>query len=255
MAKRRISLRQKITVALILGFFFLAASIVSVVNYLLYNSLYQSTIEQGFSIGSTLAKTSGDLILDNDVILLNQRITYLKEFESVSYVLIENDQREIISDTFNKNIPSEIRKLAWQYSDNIGIQDSLINYTDLSGNKEEVYEILCPVEEGQAGFVRIGMYKKFIDNQINKTLIFILSVIVIALIFGVIVALVLVKSITTPLIYLKEAADKISLGDMESSIHASTNDEIGDLSEAVERMRESLKAAIERLKKRQSMRI
>jgi HAMP domain-containing protein len=46
---------------------------------------------------------------------------------------------------------------------------------------------------------------------------------------------------------LKELADKVSMGDLETSVAIESNDEIGDLAHSLERMRASLKAAMGRL--------
>jgi HAMP domain-containing protein len=53
-----------------------------------------------------------------------------------------------------------------------------------------------------------------------------------------------------PIVALTQAADRISLGELETPITSDQNNELGDLAGAVERMRVSLKTAIERLRKR-----
>ena len=256
MAKKgRLGLKAKFTIYLLVLFFIVGAGILSLTFYNAQNSLKAELIQRGFSIGSTLAKTSGDLILDEDIVLLNQRVNYAKEFTSVSYVIIENDENRILADTFNKNVPSEISALKRSVSESETVKiDTLITYT-YAGNPETVYEVLCPVEEGIIGYVRVGLYKNYIDEQIYQSVIFVLIAILVALILGVVSSYIMVRKITEPLIYLTESADKISLGDINYSIETKSTDEIGDLGQAIERMRESLKAAIDRLKKRQSMRI
>ena len=66
----------------------------------------------------------------------------------------------------------------------------------------------------------------------------------------IIAALYLSNKLTKQLLYLTTAADKISMGDLESIVRVEAKDEIGDLANAIERLRESLKAAIERLKRK-----
>ncbi|MFW6080362.1 MAG: HAMP domain-containing protein [Desulfosalsimonas sp.] len=50
--------------------------------------------------------------------------------------------------------------------------------------------------------------------------------------------------------YLTEAADRISVGDLEAEIEVRTRDEIGSLAEAISRMQDSLRFSIERLRRR-----
>lgn len=58
------------------------------------------------------------------------------------------------------------------------------------------------------------------------------------------------RQITEPLGRLLKAADDISMGNLSRPVHADRNDEIGDLAQALERMRQSLEAAMERLRRR-----
>jgi len=52
--------------------------------------------------------------------------------------------------------------------------------------------------------------------------------------------------------YLTEAADRISVGDLDTEIRIKSNDEIGNLADAISRMQDSLRFSIERLKRRRS---
>lgn len=58
------------------------------------------------------------------------------------------------------------------------------------------------------------------------------------------------RRITGPLERLVEVADAISLGDLTRPVRMERNDEIGDLAQALERMRLSLEAAMDRLRRR-----
>lgn len=50
--------------------------------------------------------------------------------------------------------------------------------------------------------------------------------------------------------YLTEAADRISVGDLEAEIEVTSKDEIGNLADAISRMQDSLRFSIERLRRR-----
>jgi HAMP domain-containing protein len=63
-------------------------------------------------------------------------------------------------------------------------------------------------------------------------------------------ALIFSRSISKSIIRLTEAADTISLGEFDVPVQKKSNDELGDLAEALERMRLSLRAAVERLRRR-----
>jgi len=70
-----------------------------------------------------------------------------------------------------------------------------------------------------------------------------------AAILGVALAWWVIRSVTRPVRRLVEVADNISMGDLDMPIEVTSRDEIGELQESIERMRVSLKTALERLKK------
>jgi len=71
--------------------------------------------------------------------------------------------------------------------------------------------------------------------------------------FIVIIGLIIViygYRLTRNIQYLTEAADRISVGDLEAEIEIKSNDEIGSLADAISRMQDSLRFSIERLRRR-----
>ncbi|TEU17855.1 MAG: HAMP domain-containing protein [Anaerolineales bacterium] len=70
-----------------------------------------------------------------------------------------------------------------------------------------------------------------------------------AAILGAALAWGITRSVTRPVRRLVEVADNISMGDLDLPIEVTSRDEIGELQESIERMRVSLKTALERLKK------
>ena len=80
-----------------------------------------------------------------------------------------------------------------------------------------------------------------------------LSLIVVGLCLVVIVFLTFwfSRTMIRPIIHLTRAANRISMGDLDTRVEVSSRDEVGVLAESFSRMQESLKAAITRLRKRQ----
>ncbi len=74
----------------------------------------------------------------------------------------------------------------------------------------------------------------------------------IALVLGAaaVLTLLFARSISSAIVRLTEAADTISLGEFDVPVQRKSNDELGDLAEALERMRISLRSALERLRRR-----
>ncbi len=86
-------------------------------------------------------------------------------------------------------------------------------------------------------------------NTQTTTLLLVASFTIAAAILGVTLAWWVIRSVTRPVRRLVEVADNISMGDLDTSIEVTSRDEIGELQESIERMRVSLKTALERLKK------
>jgi methyl-accepting chemotaxis protein len=74
----------------------------------------------------------------------------------------------------------------------------------------------------------------------------------VALVIATASSYVISRGITRAARHLSAAAESMSRGDLDVAIEVKTGDEMQDLAEALERMRASLKAAIERLRRRTS---
>ncbi|MCI0470390.1 MAG: MCP four helix bundle domain-containing protein [Candidatus Aminicenantes bacterium] len=89
-----------------------------------------------------------------------------------------------------------------------------------------------------------GMRNDVKSSQ-SRGLLITIIIAVIAMFTGILLAVVFGRSITRPITHLTAAADGISKGDISRAVTRESADEIGDLAEAFERMRISLKVMIE----------
>ena len=74
----------------------------------------------------------------------------------------------------------------------------------------------------------------------------------VSLIVVILITSLYARTIVKPIIHLTEVADRISLGDLDTKIEIRSSDEVGMLAESFDRMQESLRAAIERLRKKRT---
>jgi methyl-accepting chemotaxis protein len=58
------------------------------------------------------------------------------------------------------------------------------------------------------------------------------------------------QRLTSKIKSLTNVAEKISVGDMDAEVNVQSKDELGDLSEAINRMQASIRLSIERLRRR-----
>ncbi|WP_034384772.1 HAMP domain-containing protein [Deinococcus sp. YIM 77859] len=98
--------------------------------------------------------------------------------------------------------------------------------------------------------IAVGVPTNEADANLRNTLLLVLGVSLLALILAAVLALRATRRVVQPIERLVQAADAISMGDLTRPVQADRNDEIGDLAQALERMRLSLEAAMERLRRR-----
>jgi len=87
-------------------------------------------------------------------------------------------------------------------------------------------------------------------RNLRNTLLLVLGVSLLALALAAALAVRAARLVVQPIEQLVKVADAISMGDLSKPVQASRNDEIGDLAQALERMRLSLSSAMERLRRR-----
>jgi methyl-accepting chemotaxis protein len=121
----------------------------------------------------------------------------------------------------------------------------------------EYYTSMVPVQSSDqqqgtktVGHIGVAIKQDWFTAIVRRVQLTILIVSLLALALAVAGAVVAAQRLTRPIIELTEAANRISLGELDVPIGVTTDDEIGTLGEALDRMRISLKQAIERLRKR-----
>jgi len=247
-----LSLRWKISGILLLSNLFLGILLVIIVNSNVTSSLETELIERGRTVATDIARFSAPQIIDSDEVGLKQIITksLSSSSESMEYIIIYDENYQILTDTYNAQVPIEIAQK--RIEDRVTDIPEIINIPALN---VACYDIIVPVEDGDVGYVRTGMKTGYIEEKVAKSINFIIVTIALVTLIGILITYFLAARITSPIIYLTERANEISKGKLEEKIVADTNDEIKYLAEAVERLRESLNLALVRLKKHQSQRV
>jgi HAMP domain-containing protein len=246
-----LSLRWKISGILVLSNLILGLIIVIIVNQTVSENLSKELIERGRTIALNLAQYSAEQIMDEDVVGLRQLITGSLSFESVAYILIQSSEDSVLVDTYNGDIPQELLQKS---NSNVDL-DKLPELVYIREADMECFDIWEPVEEGDLGYIRIGMKKAYIDELVYQTNLILISAIFGITLLGILVVLFLANRIIKPILYLTARADDISKGELEEKVSVGTNDEIESLGQALERLRESVKIALDRLKKQQTLRM
>jgi HAMP domain-containing protein len=98
--------------------------------------------------------------------------------------------------------------------------------------------------------IAVGVSNTEAAANLRNTLLLVLGVSLLALALAAALAVRAARRVVQPIERLVKVADAISMGDLSRPVMAGRNDEIGDLAQALERMRLSLESAMERLRRR-----
>ncbi len=241
---------------IIIGATLFGFGITFLVVKLVSDSLQTELTERGKAIATTLSKQSERPLVGDDEVDIQNLVDISSRFTAVSYVYITDKDKKVAAQKFKIGSYNQ-RQVIQENVIPAAKSDYKIDLTKVQNVNEkgetveiENYEISAPIGETVLGYAYVGMSRKYMDDIIGYTAWVVGGVLTVGVLIMIIAALYLSNKLTKQLLYLTTAADKISMGDLESIVKVEAKDEIGDLANAIERLRESLKAAIERLKRK-----
>ena len=241
---RRVSLKWKIGgtftgVMLILGILSLVAV------YQLTSSALRDQLEQRVLVmANNLSDAAAGHIVGKNLLALHALASKVTRLDGVAYAFIEDSKGEIVTHTTPGTFPPELH----QGLPSPGQRQ--VYRRELSWGGKTVYETAVPVLEGQVGSVHVGFWEDAVEKEIQRALFPLMGIIALVPLVGALLSFVLAHWIVRPIVGLTKVADKVTMGDLETSVSGKcvkSRDEIGDLARSLERMRSSLKAAMLRL--------
>ena len=240
---RRRSLRWKIGgtfagVMLVLGIF-----VIAVVYQLTQRTVRDQLDQRVLVLANNLGDAAAGYIVAGNILALNVLAQKYTLLDGVAYVFIEDATGEIVAHTLG-GFPEELR----QEAPVKGERQAHRRKVSLGG--KTVYETSLPVLEGQAGKVHVGFWDDAVQKEIQRAVLPLIAILAGVPLVGAFLAFVVAHWIVVPIVGLTQVADKVTMGDLETSVSGDCvkcGDEIGELARSLERMRSSLKAAMLRL--------
>lgn len=194
--------------------------------------------QRALDIATNLGDSAAGQILKGGVLELYALVTKYSLLPGVVYTLIRNGKGEVIAHSLG-TLPPELRA-----SSALPEQSGQRKF---QFRERTVYETSAPILEGRLGAVSVGIWADIVEDEIRRAIYPLIGLIGIALAASLIFSILVTQGITRRVLRLKDIADKVSMGDLETPVRVESNDEIGDLAYSLERMRASLKAAMVRL--------
>jgi HAMP domain-containing protein len=278
MAKSRslfTNLRFKITLYILIGALVFSGIVIVVTSISLNKTLATSYVSQSTIIASSIGKLMAPEMIGVEIDDMGIRKT-LEDFRQYlnsgsiqnEYILVADPEHEVVAYITATNQDVVIEGFKEEHeSGNCAfcrfLETGEFYENEKQGkalppirtiNSGEVYDIRIPIEEGMIGYVAIGLKKSFVDQKVQTTLVYIGIIIAVGALAALVVALAIITvQVTRPVIKLANAAEEISLGNFDTPIDIKVKNELQILAAAIDRMKESLKTSLDRLKTRSTI--
>jgi len=167
--------------------------------------------------------------------------TFRREGSILKFITMSH-AKPFIGDTYN------IKEEMWP-----ALNDGKSCHTGIFKDEHGIWiSAYAPILDSQghiSGILDIDIEVETFHMELRKKTSRLLIISAVILIFGILLSFFLSRRLVKNLRYLSEITEKISTGMMERSIKIKSNDEVGELAQSLERMRVSLKMAIEMIEK------
>jgi len=237
---RRVGLKWKIIGGLAAGIIAFSLLALAVVHYQM-SRVFRSDLERrALDIATNLADGAATHLSQGNIPDLYALVTRYSFLPGVAYALIRDQKGTVIAHSpgtppavLSETSAPDARELPQQRG--FALQGS------------PVYETTAAILEGPPGNVSVAVWAESLKPWVRHAVLPLVGLLVGALAAGLALTIFLTRGIARRALRLKEVADRVSMGDLETAVGIESNDEIGDIACSVERMRASLKAAMARL--------
>jgi len=159
-------------------------------------------------------------------------------YDGVAYVFIDDANGKVVAATM-KSFPPELLE------SRAPAELKQIERVSIRYRGRPVEEARAPIRGGEYGAVHLGIWREAIDAEVRKTVLPVAGLIAAVVCAGVALAVLLAHVVIQPIRRLSAVAGRLSTGDLDAQLALDANDEVGELARALDRMRASLKTAIQ----------
>lgn len=210
--------------------------VIGIVYYFTVDALQKQVDLRSSALATNLADAAAGFVSRKSTLELDALVAKYGRLDGVSYAFIQDPKGDVLASSMQP-FPVELK--------DAGGPAASSRVTRVRG--KSVYETRSPLLDGQLGVVRVGLWAETVQNDVSSTLWPIIGLIVACLALSVALSIMLASKMVRPILDLKAIADDISRGRLDTKVSIQSNDEVGELGRSLERMRASLKAAMNRL--------
>ena len=236
------SIRTKLILTVVSIILVLGVLMGSYLNVVQTNMMKTELNEKGISITRNLAENSVNPILTDNQVRLQWLVKTIKESETeVVYVFITDEHGEVLVHTFSGGFPVDLKGI----NPAVDETNTLLLDTELG----YIRDISCPILEGNAGEVHVGMSQENIRTTADKFTRYLILFVLLLLVAGSYVAYLAGSVVSNPILELKKSVETFGKGHLDHKACISSNNEIGQLAKSFNDMADHIGYLIEEKEK------
>ena len=214
----------------------LGVLVIGIVYHFIVSALQRQVELRSTALATNLADAAAGLVSRKSTLELDALVAKYGRLDGVAYAFVQDPKGEVSASSIQP-FPADLK--------DAGGPAASVRVTRVRG--KSVYETRSPLLDGQLGTVRVGLWAETVQNDVSTTLWPIIGLIAACLAVSIALSIMLASKMIRPILDLKAIADDISRGRLDTIVSIQSNDEVGELGRSLERMRASLKAAMNRL--------
>jgi methyl-accepting chemotaxis protein len=210
-----------------------------------------------YSISRAFSTAIQQPLLVKNYLLVNQMAGTNAKLPGVAYVSVLNKKGVVVAgifgdtERFSPGFMEEVKKEG--FPEEISSQNPIPSgakesAADFSIDGHKIHDVAVPIGD-TGGEAHVGLFTEDVEKAVQKSLIPLLALLLAIAVLGSLSFFLMARAISVPIRSLTLAAEKISLGDIELPIAVKGGGEIGELAASLERMRFSIRAAMNRLRR------
>jgi predicted Zn finger-like uncharacterized protein len=210
-----------------------------------------------YSISRAFSTAIQQPLLIKNYLLVNQMAGTNAKLPGVAYVSVLNKKGVVVAgifgdtERFSPGFMEEVKKEGFPKeisSQNLIPSGAKESAADFSIDGHKIHDVAVMIGD-TGGEAHVGLFTEDVEKAVQKSLIPLLALLLAIAVLGSLSFFLMARAISVPIRSLTLAAEKISLGDIELPIAVKGGGEIGELAASLERMRFSIRAAMNRLRR------
>jgi len=193
--------------------------------------------KRGASIARNIAISAVTPILTENRIALQLYLNESKRNEeNIRYIYLVDKQGHLLAHTFGDSFPPALLK-----TDARATYENKTLIQPVYSGDERIADITDYIQQGDFGRVHVGLSEESIKVELHQMMQHVVPIVLAIMLAGMIGAWWFASGITRPIARLSAGAKKIGDGNFDVDVQVGSNDEIGELAQAFNRMLKQLR--------------